>query len=257
MSIHTRGKCVFNKGGVLSSKRGGMILEATIFLPIFIVAVIVMICCIRVYAIDEYVTFKMCDEMRAVISTAKYTDIRPDSMYRTLNQISSVAPEMKYALLTYMNTDYDDESEDLQDLYAISIQYDIGLNLPIPMTEDLIREKTVVARGFTGRIYVPDGDSEDEIVWVFPDYGECYHDANCRYIKVYPKKKILTSNVKGKSEYCKICNSVSLPAGAEVMIFNSGKYHSRECGTVTKYTVSISLEEAIAGGYKACSKCMN
>ena len=76
-------------------KRGGMILEATIFLPVFIVAVVVMICCIRVYAIDEYVTFKMCDEMRAVISTAKYTDIRPDVMYRTLNQINSVAPEMK------------------------------------------------------------------------------------------------------------------------------------------------------------------
>lgn len=257
MSIHTKEKCIFKSGGLFSSKRGGMILEATIFLPVFIVAVVVMICCIRVYAIDEYVTFKMCDEMRAVISTAKYTDIRPDAMYRTLNQINSVAPEMKYALITHLETAYEDEAEDLHDLYSISICYGISLNLPIPMTDELMHENTVVARGFTGRIYVPGGDSREEIVWVFPDYGECYHDGNCRYIKVYPKKKILTSSMRGKSGYCKICNSAGLPAGAEVMMFNSGKYHCRECSTVTKYTVSMPLEEAIAGGYKACSKCMN
>ncbi len=241
-----------------NSKKGSLLIETTVILPLFIIAVIIMAYCVRVYAIDEFIGFKMCDETRRIISYPKNKVIFASSISDIVSEVKSSADEITGAEISAMKFSYADLAYELEDLYEISLRYKIDLKLPIDMTDELIREKTVVARGFSGRIYRPsDYDSGDEIVWVFPEHGSRYHKAHCRYIKVYPKEKILTSVIKSKGCACKICASGELALGDRIMIFNSGKYHKEECSTVTKYVISIPLAEAAADGrYTPCSKCM-
>ena len=96
-----------------------------------------------------------------------------------------------------------------------------------------------------------------ERVYVFPKYGERYHSYGCRIMKEGSVEEILTESLKRRCNACKVCKPGSQTYGSLVFLFSDGSrvYHRKECSSITKYYVSMPLEEAQADGYTPCLFC--
>ncbi len=96
-----------------------------------------------------------------------------------------------------------------------------------------------------------------ERVYVFPKYGERFHSYGCRIMKEGSVEAVLTESLKRKCKACKICRPGALSYGSLVFLFSDGSrvYHRKECASITKYYVSMPLEEAQAEGYTPCLFC--
>jgi hypothetical protein len=97
---------------------------------------------------------------------------------------------------------------------------------------------------------------ESEIVYIFPNYGECYHNENCTYIKNGCKSTILTASLKTRYSPCELCDSKETLLGDIVYVFsNGGSYHKSNCSLVDRNYIKIEKITAIERGYRACEKC--
>jgi hypothetical protein len=97
---------------------------------------------------------------------------------------------------------------------------------------------------------------EAELVYIFPNYGECYHNENCTYVKNGCKSTILTETIKNRYSSCELCKSNNALLGDVVYIFSSGgSYHKGSCSLVDRNYLMIEKKVAIKRGYRACEKC--
>ncbi|MGN0702208.1 MAG: hypothetical protein ACI4KL_03405 [Lentihominibacter sp.] len=96
-----------------------------------------------------------------------------------------------------------------------------------------------------------------EPVWIFPQSGTKYHTESCTYVKASVHSRSLTSSVKSKYSPCGMCHSASLPYGSIVFCFSGEdtSYHRGSCRCINRHVVKIDKKEALNKGYGPCSKC--
>ncbi|MCR4805674.1 MAG: hypothetical protein K5981_08480 [Clostridia bacterium] len=116
-------------------------------------------------------------------------------------------------------------------------------------------QRSVLFRPWRGESH--QADASDERVYVFPHYGERYHAAGCRILRQGSVEEILTASLKRRYRPCKICHPEKLSFGSIVFLFSDGSsvYHRKECASITKYYVSMPLSEAESEGYTPCAYC--
>ncbi len=252
------------------TKKGYFTIEAAIFLPIFLIALITLAYVIRFICIEERIAHVSTDEGR-YISTRAYDNRNYASGLKTrvilgIHLKERFDSEVKHGTECSI-TDYQYliEKDSISGIITYNLAYTYDVNLPIHLFTSKIHDKELIFRGFIGADYDQDSfdyelmekENESVTVWVFPKAGEKYHGENCRYIKVYPRQVVLTKAITNQYKSCSHCNHEKSPYGSIVYIFNEkgGVYHNGSCFTVDRYVVSMDIETAKSKGYMVCKTC--
>jgi len=246
-----------------NTKKGFLSLEAALFLPVFIIAILTIAFLIKVAGASEGVMNVMADEARKASMRSyivEHSLMNPSLMNIRLAEGKGAfgVPSLKTYLqfFSYM---------DKEDLIAVRVDSNLKIRLPVLFRESVDISETILFRAFTGHEFESDVDNFDrmeekedsKIVWVFPKAGEKYHELSCSYIQVAARQGTLTAAIKKKYAPCTHCNPQYLALGSVIFYFEStGKaYHKGSCYTVNRYVISMELVDAEKKGYTPCSKC--
>jgi hypothetical protein len=248
------------------TRKGNITVEASIILPIVIIGILTVGCFIKVNCINENIIHAALDETR-LLAIESYTDVgklsilnfsgnlkkRIQSDNQNINQLE--IEDLKY-LYSYGEMDK---------LISFDVVYDIDLGFPIDFYGNITGSETIVCRAFIGSdkygqnmtVQEMEQEEESELVWIFPNEGQKYHQKTCPYISVAASQTVLNAKLRRQYEPCKICKPNTLANGSIVYCFkNSGHvYHNGNCYMVDRYVVEIEKSEAIERHYTACLKC--
>ena len=240
----------------LQKKKGTYIVEASLAIPVFIIATVIMMSIIPTIARCENIVFSTVDEMRLESLKA---GIRENSTVLPLKLTGRINREndgIKTALITEYRYLYEDHG--MKDLISIGVRVRFSQNNPLGIKNNVVFNEYVVGRAFTGAYYDPSKVSSDNrYVFIFPDWGEVYHNENCTYVIAGCRLVYLNRTVMRDYSPCKLCNAKSAQIGSPVFCFskNGRAYHLGNCSTVDRYYIEISKTEAENKGYRPCSKC--
>ena len=247
---------------ISGNERGAYAVEAAIFLPIFILAVLTIGYVVKIIGVCENVNHGVVDEIAYSASKAYIEKTSLGNRNSILSRIEGEDPAASHLKIRSYKYLYSDGETD--DLISLKMSYRVAIDLPLAFRDGVDVEQRWLTRGFTGA-RSPDGPmsfSEMEqdgggTVWVFPESGERYHGENCTYVKAHAREVILTGTIKSRFSPCRLCDADSLPEGSVVYCFFSygGAYHRGDCKSVDRYTVEMSKEDAEKKGYTPCSKC--
>lgn len=244
-------------------RKGYITLEAAIFLPVFILAIVSLMYYINIFSITENIYYSTFDETSRLSSKASVMKIAPGFTYDLNSRIKSENPALDESRVERFRYLYWDG--DLDNLIMVEGKYSVGLSIPLGLGNDYPINTRVKCRGFTGLKTVGNPMTFEELesegvwdpVWIFPSSGEKYHIYSCTYVRANARETVLTSEVKQKYGSCSLCKSADIAIGSLVYCFieNGTVYHKNSCKQVKRYTIEINREEAIRKGYTPCSKC--
>ena len=247
-----------------STKKGFLSVEASIFLPLFVIAVLTFGYLIKVAVAQESVMHTMTDEARRLGMHSYSVKAAPlfeaGLRSRILDENKDV-DEARVDSFVYL---FSHSGKD--DLIGMRVSGNLRIRLPIVFRESVDISDTLLFRAFTGRELAPEElsfddmeeDEESRMVWVFPTAGERYHEESCGYIKVAARQAVLNRSLAKSYKPCALCGAGELSAGAVVYCFpGSGEaYHKGSCFIVDRYVMSMEEEDAVKKGYTPCSKCI-
>lgn len=245
-----------------NTKKGSITVEATIILPLFIIAVLTISYTVKLIETEEDVINGITDEARYIAAHAYIDRVGAGVKSRIEKRVreDEAAENFNVKRLRYLYSDFSNTG-----LISIDAAYTVKNRMPVKMRDDFHRKTGVLFRGFVGKnnkgqIFSFDmmqTADDGTTVWVFPVAGEKYHSENCSYIRVYPVQTILTSEVRRQYTPCRLCRPDDYKNGHIVYCFKkTGKaYHSAECTTVDRYVVEMTKYEAESEGYGRCLKC--
>ena len=248
---------------LVTDKKGYVIAETAIFLPVFILAVVSIMYYINVFSVIENVSYSVVEETAKLASKAGVVKTAPGfqsvlkSRIRTEN---AAAEDVKIRGFRYLYSE-----GNIDDIISVKTGYDMELQLPLGFDHKIELVSGVKCRGFTGIRTSGDPMTFEEMesegswdpVWIFPMSGEKYHTFTCTYVKANARQMVLTGDLKKKYGPCSICEASGIPVGSYVYCFteNGSVYHRSSCRQVSRYTIEIDKSDAINKGYKPCSKC--
>ena len=253
------------------SKKGSYITEAAIILPIFIVAVLIMISAVPRMARCERLVFTVCDEMAKENIYAHFfksyircqSHIR-EGAERALGESDSFRVDsLKYCYRDRIRAGRTTVTVD--DVITVDFTAMLKYNDPLSMGDDIVFSGRFKCRPFTGSVRQSEAMSRDEMerdedsepVYVFPDWGERYHKRDCSVLNPAFEMTSLSQQVRKRYRACDICSSGDKSIGTTVFLFRrAGEvYHTGDCSTVEKYFIEIDKDEAEGKGYTPCMKC--
>lgn len=245
----------------ITNKRGSYITEASISLPIFIIAIIVMSSVILMYACIENSTFIIATELRRASCEALLGDeasIVPGRIIRRIkahSQVSNIRIDEYGYRKEFLNND---------EIILIRLRLLLRTDNPIGIASEAESTLSCVTRAYVGKIgqYEPMSAEEfeetgDETVFVFPKAGERYHNKVCNVLKAASKAVALTESVRKTYSSCSICKSGGTGNGSLVYVFpSSGEaYHLPSCKALDRNYIEIMKRTARKRGYTPCLKC--
>ncbi|WP_324823849.1 hypothetical protein [Sinanaerobacter sp. ZZT-01] len=274
----------------IQNKKGHVIVEAAIFLPIFIIALITIGYVLRGIGMTETVMHCLSNQGRKLsiegyIKDKSYDTFLQEGESSQSENLKKAAAEWVSQETFYWRVQHQLEEEvgsKIHDLDLVEYQEDytqgdrdaltkvsFEYHLPIPVlpvfASELNLQETLVLRSFIGknsygktRSFSSMEEKESlQTVYVFPRAGERYHNKNCRVLRDGAKKVILNSKIKKKYGPCKLCHPELLSTGSFVYIFEgSGEaYHKKSCASIERFFVSMEKEEAEDKGYTPCHIC--
>ena len=245
------------------NRKGYVTLEAAIFLPVFVLAVVSLVYYINIFSVQENVYYDTFEESARLASKASVVKYAPGFTTELKSRVcdeNQVITDLDVSRFRYLYWD-----GDLDNMIAVDIDCAVELELPIGFGHTYPIKTSVKCRGFTGLRKTGTPMSFDEMesegswdpVWVFPMSGEKYHGANCTYVKANAKEMVLTRELMKKYEPCSLCEAENLPTGALVYCFyeNGVVYHRDTCRQVDRYAMEMNKQDAVNKGYTPCSKC--
>ena len=245
------------------STKGFYTLEAAIFLPFVILAVLSLGYFIRIEGTWENCIHGAVDES-AVIAARSCNGVEPYmTAEKVRNRILEDNPKLDDLEIRNVRIFYSDLQGDKLISYRIRAGQEISF--PLGFRKDFALDCRIKFRGFVGREYRGDPmgvsgletDAAKQPVWYFPHSGRRYHKENCTYVKASVHPVILTESVKKRYSACRTCRSGKIANGSVVFCFeNSGSsYHEGTCRTIRRRSAVIDKAEAEKKGYSPCSKC--
>ncbi|MDO4486780.1 MAG: hypothetical protein Q4C46_09350 [Bacillota bacterium] len=246
-----------------NNTRGFYSLEASIFLPFVILAVLSLGYFMKVDGTWENCIHGAVDESgkAAARSYPSGTAIISSSTVR--DRLLDDNDCLDNVKISNIRTGYSDRYSDKLTSFRISAE--IKMKLPLGFGRQFTFESGIKFRGFTGKKQTIDPlgadgletQTDGEPVWVFPHSGEKYHSEDCTYVKAAVVQKRLNSTIRRQYKSCQLCNSENIPSGSIVFCFNGENtaYHRGTCPTINRHTVIMDKNEAVKRNYVACSKC--
>ena len=244
------------------TKKGSYVVEAAITLPIFMIAVIVLISIIMFYANIEDANFILANEMRREALQSAFFDggmLFPARVSRKICENCEYVEDLTI-------TDYLYKEDHFQIDQVIYLECDMKLNVrnPLDLLSRASYELSLMTRAYVGKYRDLDPMSAAELsgddsepVYVFPHLGKKYHGKSCTYVRASYTSGPLTGSVKKKYAPCSICHSKGTPAGTTVYYFPEygDAYHLKGCKALARDYIEMEKKTARERGYSPCSKC--
>lgn len=238
-------------------KKGSLIVEAAIILPIFILTLLSLILVIRIIGCEENV-------MRQYVTESE----KSAKEAYAVNAISNIVLESRLKKALEEAEKIKLENLNLVDLggkvRVSRLTYQVKYPLPEPFGRTLDFGEALLFRNFVGS----KGDSppmptteleenkESHVVYIFPRAGEKYHSKGCRIVKAAAILRVLSPSLRKNYKPCKHCKPKDIPDGSKVCCFPSGDvFHSPTCFTVKRYVIEMQKQDAEYRGYTPCSIC--
>jgi len=247
-----------------NTKKGFLSLEASIFAPVFIIAVLTFGYLLKVTVAEENIMHAMTDEARKLSAYSYNIKAAPLFEGGLKTRLMEEVKDLDEIYVDSFKYLYEYGGKD--DLIGIRLSSSIKIKLPVIFHDSVETTDTLLFRAFTGREYKPEDmryddmeeEKESHIVWVFPVAGEKYHEEGCGYINVAARQATLTPEIRKKYKPCSLCGAGQAGLGEIVYYFeNSGAvYHRGSCFIVDRYVISMEEEDAVKKGYTPCSKCI-
>ena len=247
----------------INHKSGFYTLEAVIFLPLVILAVLSIGFFIRLDSVWENVMHSAIDESSYSASRAYGTISELDSIPKIRKRIIKENDLLLSLRVGGIADRYSDGISD--ELTCYTIKAGMAIDLPAGFERHLDFTGRVKYRGFRGLRYSAEGMGDDGLeseapenpVWIFPQYGERYHSKNCTYVKAAVRGEVLTNSLKRQYKPCAMCDSGEAPLGSIVFCFGGDDtaYHRGSCRSINRHPAIIDKTEAEDRGYTPCSKC--
>ena len=245
------------------NKRGSYIVEATIVVPLFIMAVMMLISLIPIIGQCENITYGAADEMRLEMAKSAFRKNPAAGPLALKLRVSTENDRLTDFRVTGYRYLYSRNSID--DLITVSFTAGFSEKNPLGLFSRVRFSGRLTGRAFTGTRYkdVPqtredlEAPVESEPVYIFPDRGVCYHGKNCSYVRSNCQMIFLSQDSRKKYHSCPNCNSDRAAIGTPVFCFpdDGEAYHYGSCSSVSKYYLEIEKSQAIKKGYVPCSKC--
>lgn len=246
-----------------NSTKGFYTLEAAIFLPLVLLAVLSLGYFMRIDGMWENCIHGAVDESAAVAAKAYAGGASLTVGSKVKNRITEDVGNLDQVDIKELRAMHSDFYADSLTSYRITAKE--TLQLPLGFQRAFTFQAGIKFRGFVGikNIVSPMGTQglETQVaqnpVCIFPHSGEKYHSEGCTYVKATVESAVLTDSIKRKYETCALCNSGDISAGSIVFCFKGEDtaYHRGTCGTIKRRTVVIDRSEAVERGYSPCSKC--
>ena len=247
----------------INNRHGFYTLEAVLFLPFVILAVISIGYFIRLDSVWENVMHCAIDESAYSASRAYDSVSELDSIPKIRKRILQENDLLQTLHIRGVADRYSDGISD--ELTCYTIKASMGMDLPAGFSRQFDFTGRVKYRGFRGSRYDAAGmgdeglerDEPKDPVWIFPQSGERYHTSSCTYVRATVKAEVLSSSLKSRFKPCEMCNSGELPLGSLVYCFRGEDtaYHRGSCRSINRHTAIIDRTEAEDKGYTPCSKC--
>lgn len=242
------------------NKKGSYLVEATISLPIYMIAVIVMASIILMYACIEDSNFIATTELRRGAAEAITADTSMLIPNRIENRIKEHTQVEKLNLLEY---GYRTSRWNQDELILFKLKMSMATKNPLDLASKADYDVALVARAYVGKERTLDNMTEEEMmadgsaVYIFPKRGEKYHSKGCTYLKAASKATVLTSSLIHDYSACPLCQSKNASIGSLVYYFPAAgeSYHLPGCGALQRNYIEIEKRVAVERGYTACSKC--
>lgn len=237
-------------------------MEAAIILPVFIIAMILVLQIIPLIAAVEETVHISCEELRleAIKSALREnSSALPFVLNRKLKDFKWPMDHSEVSSYKYL---YEDHGID--DLISLSIRSDFRKNSPIGIASGLTVESRIAARAYTGSIRKIEAGKEDFFkeqaenpVYIFPRYGEKYHSKDCPFLNPACEKTYLTAYIPNRFKACPECKAGKLKIGDSVYcFFKAGRaFHRKSCSKVDKFYLEIEKEDAEKKGFTPCLTC--
>lgn len=264
--------------------------EAAIFLPIFIIALVTIAYLLRGVSTTETVMHCLVNQGRKLSVEGYAKSIKYEELFESNSKLqqetlkilkSELLSEGSFLFrvdrqlkeetrnwiedLSLLEFKENYEQDGRTGLTMISLKYNLPIPVPAIFNAEMQFQQNIVLRAFIGRNCDGVAKSFDEmelekkaqIVYVFPKTGERYHNKSCRFIQNTPREVLLSPAVKKKYHPCKTCQSQTMPIGSMVYIFEeSGEvYHRKSCPMVERFVIPMEKEEAQRRGYTPCHIC--
>ena len=245
------------------STKGFYTLEASIFLPLVILAVLSLGYFIRIEGMWENCIHGAVDESTVIAARSANGAESVLTASKVRGRIEDDNPGLDSIEINDLRTGYSDLYED--ELISYRIKAMEKLSFPLGFRWEFHLDNKIRFRAFVGKEYrgSPLGaegletETSGEAVWIFPQSGRKYHKEECTYVKASVSPMILTGSLKSKYKPCALCRSGEKTAGSIVYCFEGSdtSYHRGTCRSIVRRTVVIDRSEAVKKGYGPCSKC--
>lgn len=242
--------------------KGSYLVEASIIIPIVLVAVMTVAAMCKVYSVSEKIVFKGVDEGRLSMINSYIID-NDITLSARLRERLKDEKHISAVTVTGFKSGFAKDRED--SLISYNVDYRVQSSLPLPMIREITRNKDFLCRKFIGAkvnknpfsFERMDEDEEGITVSIFPYDGERYHRKTCTYVDPKPLIIALSDEIKNNYKSCENCNSNKCNNGENIYVFPQygTAYHRKNCWTVRKNVSCITLASARDKGYLACSKC--
>ena len=245
----------------VTNKRGSYILEASIVLPIFLVAVIVMCSIILTYHTIENANFILGTELRRAAAEAIYANtsiLIPRRIESRIQESSSRVSKLTIADYSYRANKFEQD-----ELIAIKYKMQTKTDNPLDLATETKYDLSLVTRAYVGKereinsMSIEDMLADGSAVYIFPKRGEKYHSQGCSFLTAASVSSPLTKSIKDKYDSCPVCHSRKAALGTLIYYFpqDGESYHLTGCPTLERNYIELEKRVAVKRGYTACSKC--
>ena len=241
------------------TRKGSMIVEASIVLPIYIIAVVTICWLVRACFLEAAVFSTVTDQIHQA-SVSEAGTIGLQGKIRTALEDSGIEGE-EYSQKSVQSNF---TAVGVSGFQRMKYDYCTKIQIPLPFVEKIDLENEILFHQWTGfskggdpfSFASMESDGSGVPVVIFPRSGGKYHAASCRYANARPTEVVLTDTIRKKYDRCRLCTEGDEADGQKVYIFRyGGSYHESDCSSVKKFTMTMDLEDAKQKGYTPCSIC--
>ena len=247
---------------ILTNRRGSLLIEAAVTLPVFIIAVMILSSVILMYACIEDCSFIAANELRRGSYEAIMADTSIVLPYRIRKSIENEHSMVCSAKLT--DAGFRCERWGIDELLLVGYRLKLRNKNPLGIRAEADYDLALATRAYVGRerdeSNMTAGEFEDEdaeAVYIFPKRGEKYHSKGCTFLRAASTSAALSASIRRRYKACPLCHSGSAETGALIYYFPSdGKdYHLPGCSSLQRNYIEIDRDTARKRGYTPCSKC--
>ena len=260
---------ILNKHADSKRWNGSIIVDAACCLPVFLIALGMMILLIMQCGMEESVfRFGVKAADHTVLADILSTEDTEGSLEAeeagvfAASLMGSAALDWGTDNLVYMKS-YSEGNKQafngglcLDNIIKAGVSHSSRVRIPGAFAANPITSRTMVFRKWKGE---SEGFAslDNSRVYVFPKRGERYHVEGCSTMKEGCVETVLTKKLRNSYSPCQLCKPSKLSDGAIVYMFSGASkvFHRKTCASITKSYECITKSQAVAEGYTPCMHC--